>query len=331
MGLLARMGDRYRRRKERRKAEKPEAEPSRAGAASGSPGEPLPSQLLWLADAPLFIDARQVEAFYDAVLQPDYEEIGKSFGRSVSSETTFGGDLTLGTMFSPLVKGEAGLSAGHKRGKAQESGSTWNRVANPYRHLLALVLRYATETSLHSRLVIADPAACVDAAGATVDLGDAEYLRQGPRAMIMLELGPGTKFVPAALELTDGSVRPIYKELAKRLEGGASRPLPPYRSGADPESVQARHAYWSWFVEFYDRQKALEVVEEAVKDGPIAWIAYRILLHGQFMHLHLAGRGNYDTGVFGYQLLARGERHGLRIVGTLKSEPDINVLAVFER
>jgi hypothetical protein len=34
----------------------------------------LPEELLWLADAPLFIDDRRVEALYDAMFRPDYGE-----------------------------------------------------------------------------------------------------------------------------------------------------------------------------------------------------------------------------------------------------------------
>jgi hypothetical protein len=49
------------------------------------------------------------------------------------------------------------------------------------------------------------------------------------------------------------------------------------------------------------------------------------------MHLHIAARGRYETGAFGYNFITRGFKHGLRIVGTLKSEPDLNVLAIFER
>jgi hypothetical protein len=76
-------------------------------------------------------------------------------------------------------------------------------------------------------------------------------------------------------------------------------------------------------------------VEGAGDEGQkIAWIAFRVPLAGNagpFMHLHIAARGKYDTGVFGYNFIRRGHKHGLRIVGTLKSEPDLNVLAIFER
>ena len=45
----------------------------------------------------------------------------------------------------------------------------------------------------------------------------------------------------------------------------------------------------------------------------------------------VAPRGDYATGIFAYNFINRGLKHGLRLVGTLKSEPDLNVLAIFER
>ena len=66
----------------------------------------------------------------------------------------------------------------------------------------------------------------------------------------------------------------------------------------------------------------------------IHWIAYRFSfgdLDGPYFHLTLTARGEYDTGIFAYNFINRGTKHGLRIVGTLKSEPDIDALAVFER
>jgi hypothetical protein len=37
------------------------------------------------------------------------------------------------------------------------------------------------------------------------------------------------------------------------------------------------------------------------------------------------------TGVFAYNVIRRGERYGLRIIGSLKSKPALNVLAAFEK
>ncbi len=327
MGRLERLKQRWNQRKAKRA--RPKGEVIVDGSASAT--KQLPEELLWLADAPLFIDDKQVDAFYDAVLQPDYEEIGRSFDRSFSANTKIGAELTVGAVFSPLV--DAGANVGHERGSGEASGSNWDRVANPYRRLLGLVLRYATEPSLRSRLLFVTGERCVDAGGKEIDLAAPDYPRSIPRAMIMLEVPPNTKFIPAALEVDGtGNVVTIYKTFAERLEAKDGTPTQPkYQSGPDPASTQARYDYWNWFADHYDRQIALEVVEEAVNNGKVSWIAYRIPLLGEFVHLHLAGRGQYDTGTFGYQLLARGNRHGLRIVGRLKAEPDINVLAAFER
>lgn len=76
------------------------------------------------------------------------------------------------------------------------------------------------------------------------------------------------------------------------------------------------------------------VVEEAAaENGRIRWIDYRVPLteDGDTLHLHLCPSGNYDTGTFAYNFVKRGYKHGLRLVGTLKSEPDMNVLAIYDK
>ncbi len=52
---------------------------------------------------------------------------------------------------------------------------------------------------------------------------------------------------------------------------------------------------------------------------------------GEMLHLHVVAHGDYDTGVFAYNLVRRGERYGMRIVGSLKSQPALNVLALYEK
>ena len=62
--------------------------------------------------------------------------------------------------------------------------------------------------------------------------------------------------------------------------------------------------------------------------GRPRWIAYRAIFgSGETLHLDVSARGDYDTGTFAYYFIRRGERHGLRIVGSLKSQPALNVLA----
>ena len=45
----------------------------------------------------------------------------------------------------------------------------------------------------------------------------------------------------------------------------------------------------------------------------------------------MSARGDYDAGVFAYNFIRRGERHGLRIVGSLKSQPALNAPATYEK
>ena len=67
--------------------------------------------------------------------------------------------------------------------------------------------------------------------------------------------------------------------------------------------------------------------------GRIRWIDYRVPLtkDGDTLHLHISPTETYDTGVFAYNFIKRGHKHGLRLVGTLKSEPDMNVLAIYDK
>ena len=51
----------------------------------------------------------------------------------------------------------------------------------------------------------------------------------------------------------------------------------------------------------------------------------------EMMHLHLVARRGYFTGELAYMAVRRAMGHGLRVIGTLKDGPDINVLALYEK
>jgi hypothetical protein len=85
------------------------------------PAEPrkkeLPREILWLLDAPMFIDERQVDAFYDAVVRPDYEGTSVTLSESVNRSATFGGEVTLGAALPWFAKAEATAKAGGEIGR----------------------------------------------------------------------------------------------------------------------------------------------------------------------------------------------------------------------
>ena len=300
-----------------------------------APEPELPRELLWLLDAPLFIDDTQVDAFYDAVLRPDYEETTTTLSNSVNKANTFEGGLELGVALPWF--GKTGLSgkAGRTKTVGQSSEVTLNPISNAYRHLIALALHYATQKD-HNRLIVARPEHGEFKDAQKTDLADswltAQFIQAVPRSLVFLEIPPRSCLIPAALELTNGEVTVLAEDFGKELAGKKAAEYP--GSTAVP---QLQDDYFKWFAENFDDRLALEIVERAVRDRQIAWIDYNVSLEGKtltdppFMHLHLVGHGAYDTGVFGYNFIVRGFNHGLRIVGTLKSGPDLNVLAVFER
>lgn len=293
----------------------------------------LPSELLWLADAPMFIDEKQVEAFYDAVLRPDYEGESLTLSDQVTTGTKLGANATVGVAIPWLAKSEGGLSGERTRSRAAGEQATLNVVTNPYRHLLALAVHYATNQA--DRLVLRRHTGEAFIGGEPSDnswYSDA-YIQASPRAMVLLDLPPKSRFIPTALELANGKVLTLFDDFAARLEERGARDKPDYPGSGS--SLEARDEYWNWFAVYYNDRAAGKAIEAAVDEGTkIAWVDFRLPLggdEGPHMHLHLAPRGVYDTGIFAYNLVNRGFKHGLRVVGTLKSEPDLNVLGIFER
>ena len=74
----------------------------------------------------------------------------------------------------------------------------------------------------------------------------------------------------------------------------------------------------------HDLQKSAEFYRRV-------WALEDVSGEGDTLHLHFAPGEQYATGDFGYYLIARGYKHGLRVVGTIKAEPDMNVLAIYEK
>lgn len=303
----------------------------------------LPIELLWLLDAPMFIDEKQVDAFYDAVVRPDYEGTSLTLSDTVTRSSTFGGGVTVGAALPWFAKAEAEAKAEHTTGRDRGQEQTLRPVSNSYRHLLALALHYASSDALKDRVLLADTRAqtvrtAADAKHEVAVWRDEKYVTALPRALVFLDLGEA-RFIPTALELDNGAVVLLYDAFAASLTKPGGETAGKYPGSEAP--ADERDQYWGWFSSKFDDpengadRKALITVEDAVKDHKIAWIDYRVPLgaKGQppFLHLHLQARGEFETGVFAYNLISRGLKHGVRIVGTLKSEPDLNVLAIFER
>jgi hypothetical protein len=301
---------------------------SAVDASTSGTAKQVPKELLWLLDAPLFIDDLLVEAFYDAILRPELDATALQLSKGVSN--AFGGGLSFGALVPGL-----GISASASTTRSANEGTEYRVVSNPYRHLLSLALHYhqnipdrmrsATYVEVDGKYQVAE---------AKLPLWyDQAFISAVPRALLFIDLPPETRFIPAAAEVAGGDVHPLFEEIGGEFAARSSTSAPQYPGGA-PRYAEERRRYWEWFSEHFDETIAMEAVEKAAGGKPLNWIAYRAALPGvgePFLHLWVAGRGKFDTGTFAYNFVKRGFKHGLRIVGTLKSEPDLNVLAVFEK
>ena len=140
------------------------------------------------------------------------------------------------------------------------------------------------------------------------------------------DVPPGARLLPQGAELNDARVVTFFSPLIEKLkrDGGTLPGAYPHTTATEA-GRQQRDAYWGWFAEHWNPDKAVEVVEDVIgDDGRPRWIDYRMTFGaGQVLHLHVVARGDYDTGLFAYGIIRRGERYGLRIVGSLKSQPSL--------
>ena len=294
--------------------------------------EQPPKWFPWLADAPLFIDGQQLAALYDAVLRPEFRTVSVANLQERTQEvwSKYGGEAGVGLpAWFPWLTLSAKVNAAHEQqnGAAESQSVTLEPVDRPERKLVELAFHYAVH--LQDRIWFTE--------GDSLSLPTPETILESPRLFTVIDFPPGTKFMPMAAELNSGQVRVFYNELIDKFRNADGGTLPP-RYPDDPKKAdyQKKQAeYWSWFSDpdHWHAGKAIEVIEKTVgRKGRPQWIDYRVpIKDAETLHLHVAGRGEFDTGVFAYNLVKRGWKHGLRVVGTLKSEPDLNVLAIYEK
>jgi len=290
----------------------------------------------------LFLDSEQVTAFYDAIIRPEFEAgiitLSKSQMRAkkTSREGSLSGEASISALVKkifPFLDAKVSIDGKVAREKSDSEGASdtieLREISTPQRQLIQLALHYMAD--LPDRLVYA-----VDRSD--MSWADDDYARTLPRALVFLELPEETIMIPAAAELNEGRVITFFDKLIPALSGRTNT-IPedfPADHSASPDSLKdLRSKYWRWYSDNFDSHKAMTVVESAIFEsrGRVRWIDFRVVPTNtsKAVQFHMAGREQYDTGVFAYNFIRRGYRHGLRIIGTLKSGPDLNVLAVFER
>jgi len=298
----------------------------------------IKQQMRWLADSPLFIDAEQVSRFYDAVVQPAFLEgkttieVSRENAASVSGKVAVSAEVEPNKIFQAIatvfpfinfkVKGEVDVETGTNF--TSTSGTIVERhpIVTPQRQLVLLAVHYLANLSDRIQFVdtLSDPS-----------WRNEDFISESPRAIVFLDIPVRAPIIPTAAEFANGRVELLYKKLEEDVRRCAGS-FVEYPSR--PDRDQARR-YWEQFKNAYSATRAMTIIEEAATShgSKINWIDFRLPLsdEGDTLHLHCVPDGQFHTGVFAYNFVKRGFKHGIRIVGTLKSEPDINVLAIYER
>jgi len=301
--------------------------------------------LAWLADAPLFIDQTQIASLYNAVARPEHEtakitlSLKKSTQFEIAGKASVEGEVGIANLLKtvfPFLDAKAkvgGELAGSRSGGKDEANEIELRpIDTPQRQLVQLALHYFINLPDRTQVV---------SAPFSMTWLEGPFITSLPRGLVFVEFPPLTAFVPMAVEIQNGNVQPIYPDLVNSFVGPRDKiNVPTYPEPAyfkdHPAALNAkRQEYWIFFRDHFNSTLAMEAIEKKVSQagGLIRWIDYRVPVgEGMpYLHLTLSAQGRYDTGTFAYRLVKRGFKHGLRVVGTMKSEPAMNVLAIFER
>jgi hypothetical protein len=284
--------------------------------------------LSWMADAPVFIDGQTIGAFYDAVVGREFGAVQLQLSASQAEqlERSAGGSVNAGlSPVFPWLKIGAGAQAGRTRSSGRQAGQSivLEPVESPSMRLVQLTLHYLSNQPDRLRVV---------AQGTAVP--GKEEISASPRMLAFIDVPPGTMLLPQAAELDRGRVVTFSDALTERLQRDRGKPRAAYPANSATEGgMRQRDAYWDWYAEHWNADEVVKVVEEVIGDGGRPrWIDYKMTFAtGGELNLHVIAYGDYDTGVFSDNLIRRGWRYGVRIIGSLKSQPALNVLAIYEK
>ena len=265
-------------------------------------------------------------------------DVGAKVGLEVGADT--GEILKVLASWFPSLKAKVKAEG---EGTAEISKETEHEVLieaidTPQRQLIQLIIHYL--------LNCPDRLYMVKDLATDSDWRNPESVSKSPRSIVFLDFpnqeqvdtvaqAQGakityTRLIPTAAEFEKSGVKLLFREFR-----GESGEFPPKfdEPKTATETRAKRREYWNWFSKNADARQAITAIENAAPGEKIRWIDYRVPLNseGDTVHLHICPRGKEDTGVFAYNLVKRGFKHGFRIVGTVKSEPDINVLAIYEK
>ena len=207
----------------------------------------------------MFIDGQQIGAFYDAVVGPAFRtvELQISAGQTEQAEKTASGNVTAGLpALFPWLKAGAEVEASRTTVREQQEGQSivLQPVESATRQLVQLSLHYLVNQPARIRVV-----------GPETPLPDPAAISASPRMVAFVDVPPGTRFLPQGAELNDGRVVTFFSPLIEKLKrDGGTLPGAYPHSTATEAGQRQRDAYWGWFDEHWNADKAVAVVEDVI-------------------------------------------------------------------
>jgi len=295
----------------------------------------------FLVDAPMAMDTLLIERFHDAVIRP--ESIIKSESESTAdkwiTQQRLGAEGK-GSGEVPFVV-KLALKGKFEHRETQEDAASLSRQLEiprtPERLLEEIVAFYLL--NFPDRVLRVDPVSTkVFTADSETEqkyeILDETCAKPGPRPIVLIDAPKLTKIMPIAGEFMNGKLDVVYDSLILALST-ADAPLRRFARGMDQDKKAER---WKELADRFDASTAMQVLEDAARRNDNArfdWVDFRMAWGSEGfpspLHLHMVPNGRYPTGVFGHAFIRRAFSNGVRIVGTLKSGGDINVLAIYER
>jgi hypothetical protein len=314
------------------------AAPSARSAGGPDVSPAALAKLWWLTDVPAFIDERLVDKLYNAIVRPEFILVQSSEKSARTRSRTWTAELeTLAGISLPAflkIESKARANAASPEALSTEAQVTKQYVHSAERRLQEIVSVYVT--SYPDRLLFDEvgQSSLTTFAGESRSWDEAEGLldRPGPRPMLFIDLAPRVPILPMSGGSQSGKPVLLIDTVVERLRK-KKRTIPDFPRDNDGDAA-AKRAYWNALIEGYDNWTAMDVINEGFGAGErIEWIDFRMKLGTREMpvHLHFTPAGTAPTGDFAYNLVRRGFKVGLRLVGQLKKGCDVNVLALYQR
>lgn len=296
-------------------------------------------KLWWLTDVPTFMDDQLVDRLYSATIRPEYvllqssESAERSQTKSSTSEYEASGELSIPAFWK----------FGGKAGVTKEAGQTLTHGAQVTKQFVHTAERRLQDIIAHygehhpDRLLFDQPGqpGLTDLTGRRLDWAEAQTLidRAGPRPLLFAELDRLVPIIPMAGGTQAGATVLLSDLMIDELKK-LDRPIPDWPSDRDPDAARKKTEHWDAFLASYDNWAATRVVDHGFgSEHRLEWIDFRLKVNTRDkpIHIHFATLGKHHCGEFAYNIVRRGYKEGLRLVGRLKRGCDVNVIALYER